>query len=264
MEPLAETMARIVARAKAGPPDDTPPAPARCGTCRGAERLRYDVPVGDPQFGRSGPCPDCAGEVANRRLVKLWGELPVKFRDWTLESLDAHAIRLRDGETRGLIAELVREWLPTEWWLYLWGHPGRGKTGLAIGLLVECIRSGKSGLFKIVPDMLDTIRTSYRTQESMADDSKARALMASLYSVDVLVLDDIGTEKATDWVSQILFQIIGTRHANELRTILTSNDDLTDLAEHLGHSRTSSRILEMTDDGRWQIEVRGQYLRSSR
>jgi DNA replication protein DnaC len=63
----------------------------------------------------------------------------------------------------------------------------------------------------------------------------------------VLVLDDLGSEKASDWVSEKLFQVIGNRHDHAKRTIITSNLDLRALADHLGHPRTPSRIGELAD-----------------
>ena len=62
--------------------------------------------------------------------------------------------------------------------------------------------------------------------------------------VDFLILDDMGTEKITDWVNEKLYQIINYRYENFKSTVLTTNLSGDQLADRLGE-RIPSRIAQM-------------------
>lgn len=250
MQSLAEAVEKIRERRKAaglpvydGPiePDETAPDGGKwCADCRGFRVVRRNLEVTDPEFGKAMPCPSCGnGVLMQRRLERLWGELPEGFRGLRLDTYPS-----KTPEQFRLCARL-KAWLADDRWLYLHGKPGRGKTGLAVAVLHELIATGQSGLFKVVPDLLERIRRTYHSRESF--DTSEQDVLDSLYEVDVLVLDDLGSEKSSDWVGEKLFQVIGHRHDHRKRTIITSNLDLRALADHLGHPRTPSRIDELSD-----------------
>jgi DNA replication protein DnaC len=80
----------------------------------------------------------------------------------------------------------------------------------------------------------------------------------------VLVLDDLGAERATDWVvKDVLFPIIAYRHAHLKQTIITTNRKLDELAEYYSHSEgdasrgvaTARRIRERCGQGEWVIDM---------
>ena len=250
MQSLAEAVERIRERRKAagmpvydGPIEANNTAPDGgewCDTCRGFRVVRRALEVTDPEFGKAVPCPACGNSVLmQRRLDRLWGDLPEAFRGLRLSTYPA-----KTPDQFRLISQLT-VWCESDRWLYLHGLPGRGKTGLAVAVLHELIAGGKAGLFKVVPDLLERIRRTYHSRESF--DTSEQDVLESLYDVDVLVLDDLGSEKASDWVGEKLFQVIGHRHDHSKRTIITSNLDLRGLADHLGHPRTPSRIDELAD-----------------
>jgi DNA replication protein DnaC len=62
----------------------------------------------------------------------------------------------------------------------------------------------------------------------------------------ILILDDLGAEKISDWVREQLYIIINRRYENMLPTIVTTNCTTAELVERLGE-RTVSRLIEMTD-----------------
>lgn len=224
---------------------------AFCDTCKGRRLLRHNVPVEHPDFGKLIACPACPPEVyaaqTQARLARLWQAVPEHFRDFTLESYP--------GSLE--LARRLRVWIETDWWLYLYGGIGRGKSGLAVALLRELIEQGRSGVFVVVPDMLARIRRTYGSREDAEADEAT--IMGSLYDADVLVLDDLGSERVTDWVQEKLFQVIGHRHDHRKRTILTSNLDPAQLGQHL-HPRTASRVDEACGP-EWVVEVSGPNLR---
>lgn len=248
--PLAHDAAGGGANIAADPGGVAADGLAFCATCRGHRLLRPALPLGHPDFGTLLPCPACPPEVGaarvQARLDRIWRAVPEHFRALTLDSFPGPA---------EIVARL-RGWLdgPAERWLYLHGDVGRGKSGLAVALLRALVERGASGLFVVVPDLLERIRRTYRTRDA-AEASEAD-VMASLYDVEVLVLDDLGAERTTDWVQERLFLVVGHRHDAHRRTILTSNLDLAELGERL-HKRTASRIDELSE----VIHMQGPNLR---
>jgi len=216
---------------------------AWCDTCQGRRVVRRDLPFSDPDFGKAIPCPTCSkGIFLQRRLDRLFGELPDRLKGHSLDNF------LVDLPIRRQMISRVREWLSTakNHWLYLHGPVGRGKSHLAVGALKAWIELGHSGTFKLSRDLLDRIRAGY-------DDGSYRDLMRSLVDVELLVLDDLGSERHKantddDWASEKIFQIIGGRYDANVRTIVTANFNLDELSKRLGNPRVSSRIFEMASE----------------
>lgn len=236
------------------PIDDGP----MCDTCHGFRKLRRDVPVEHPDFGRAVDCPACSSFTTSKRLERLLGSLPELMRPWTLDTFPCQSEQQRSA------AERVREWLadPAEPWLLLSGANGRGKTGLAVGAMRSLAERGVGCSFVLVPDLLDGIRTTYGTRENF--DASYDQLMSDLRTVSLLVLDDLGKEKASDWATEKLFQVIGGRHANLKRTIVTTNLGLKGISQRLGDPATAQRIHELATE-RYALELSDlPYLRGKR
>jgi IstB-like ATP binding protein len=176
-------------------------------------------------------------QAVQDNLDRLWGSIPPAFRDWTLDSL------AELGPLHTALANQVRRWLPTDRWLYLYGPTGRAKTGTAIGALHALVARGGSGLYADVRDVLGELRSSYANAEAFAEDG-FNGRWLSLVGKQILLLDDLGAERPTDWANETLGQLIASRHRGERRTIITSNLDLVALGQHLRDARTSSRIRE--------------------
>lgn len=119
------------------------------------------------------------------------------------------------------------------------GNYGCGKTHLAAAILNTMINSGVSGMFVVVPELLNKMRDSFD------DESSTREIEEQAKTVDVLVLDDLGAEKPSDWVREQLYILINYRYENELPTIVTTNCNGSELRDKLG-ARILSRIVEMT------------------
>lgn len=124
--------------------------------------------------------------------------------------------------------------------LYLVGGVGTGKTHLAAALTNRLVSEERiPTLFVTVPELLDEMRPG-GSQET------ATSILERAKGADVLVLDDLGAEKPTEWVRERLFVLINHRYRAELPTIYTSNVWLEDLAGHVG-DRIASRIIETSE-----------------
>ncbi len=124
--------------------------------------------------------------------------------------------------------------------LFLTGPAGRGKTQKAAECLREWIRTNcQAGLFLTVPELLDSLRDTFRRDADAPDGD----LLSRAKRVPILVLDDLGTEKASEWVEEKLYVLINHRYGELLPTIFTSNYTILQLAEKW-HERIAWRIAE--------------------
>ena len=125
--------------------------------------------------------------------------------------------------------------------LFITGAYGVGKTYLASCIANEIIKNGKSVIFGTLIQLLDFIRDSYSDSEASDKD------YLNLYSsVDLLVIDDLGKEKPSEWGLEKLFTIINSRYENNLPVIITTNYNQNSLAERLslnGEIETANSII---------------------
>lgn len=121
----------------------------------------------------------------------------------------------------------------------VWGVPGNGKTHLAAAVCHVLKERGFIPVFQSVPELLERIRNTFDGKHKETE----REIMAALLECDLLVLDDIGAEKPTEWVQDVMFRIIDGRYRNKRPILYTSNHDVRGLAERLG-ARIVDRMVE--------------------
>lgn len=112
---------------------------------------------------------------------------------------------------------------------FFYGGVGTGKTFLAALIAQDFIRAGKTVLFEKVADLLTEFYSVYRGEGKNED-----TLLKNLYEVDLLVLDDFGLEKATQFVGVTLCKILDSRYNRDnALTIITSNYSLEQIKARL-------------------------------
>ncbi len=104
--------------------------------------------------------------------------------------------------------------------LLLTGTIGTGKTHLAVGVLLALIEQrGVNALFCDYRELLKEIQHSWNPQVN----STELGVLKPVFEAEVLVLDELGAQKPTDWVWDTVALILNTRYNDKLTTIITTN-----------------------------------------
>lgn len=123
-----------------------------------------------------------------------------------------------------------------EGWLVLVGEYGCGKTHLAAAIANYREEAGDTTLFIVVPDLLDHLRATFNPNSPVAFDRR----FEEIRNAQFLVLDDLGTESATPWAKEKLFQIVNYRYAARLPTVFTTTQKVEQI-----EPRLRSRMYDM-------------------
>ena len=206
---------------------------------------------GSPRESGAEPCPECGGRgwkikpdggagtavrcdcaKRTRNLAYLaQSGIPERYRDCRLNNFKTRSSR--PGNTKDqLVAALrqsehyVDQFLDldsgkfTDTGLIYIGPPGTGKTHLAAAVLHELIRRyGVRGRFIDFTTLLRQIQATFDPDTK----GSAHSVLKPIFEAEILVLDELGAQKPTEWVQQTLYDIINTRYTGRRPTIFTTN-----------------------------------------
>lgn len=185
--------------------------------------LRADVPLGHPDFGKLQVCVCRRASVTNAVRERLFALSHLdELKDLTFESFKPRGHKGL-GEMQGTSLEMAlnqaRHYVQSlNGWLLLQGGYGCGKTHLAAAVANFAVDMGVPTLFLTVPDLLDTLRFAYDSEDTTFEER-----FDEIRNAKLLVLDDFGTQNATGWAQEKLFQIVNYRYINKLPTVVTTN-----------------------------------------
>jgi len=226
-------------------PHDLPGDP-NCPHCHGAGYLRSDVPVGHPDFGRLQVCVCRHANVTNAVRERLFELSHLdELKDLTFESFkprgrkglgEMHATSLEQSFNQ---AQHYAQSL--NGWLLLQGGYGCGKTHLAAAIANFAVGMGVPTLFLTVPDLLDTLRFAYNDQDTTFEQR-----FDEIRNAKLLVLDDFGTQNATGWAQEKLFQIVNYRYINKLPTVVTTNLALDEIEARIRSRLSDPELVTQT------------------
>jgi len=200
-----------------------------CPVCGGMGYLRADVPVGHPDFGKLVPCKCRLSELAEQRVdsLRALSDLKVLSR-MTFDTFvpEGHGLPAeKRANLRWAYDEAKSFAEEPEGWLLLRGGYGCGKTHLSAAIANTCVERGQPVLFITVPDLLDHLRAAYAPTQAVSYDERFQEVR----DAKVLILDDLGTESATPWAQEKLFQILNYRYNARLPTVITTNHELEEI-----------------------------------
>jgi len=202
-------------------------------------RLKICSKCGEyPAYINSELCIDCLGKERELELktsqtdspekfMERWG-FPKRFTEWERAMLLPHLQKLLDK-------------CIVENGLYLTGTAGSGKTCFSAVLGKELIRQGKEVWFKNTTDLLFEVKGTFDKDSKIFNDYE---MICNWAAKPYLILDDIGSEKVSEYVRQSLYVLINKRYLDDLPTIITSNLTMQELSGRLD-DRIASRLTEM-------------------
>jgi DNA replication protein DnaC len=183
--------------------------------------------------------------------------IPPRFQRVELDSYFPDTDSQRDALRRA--RAFVEAFPAVDRGLLFFGPSGVGKTHLAAGVLKGVVRRGARGYFFETRELLRLVRDTY----NRSVDETEMDVLRPVLEADVMVLDDLGAERTSEWVKETLGLVINARYNARRATIVTSNlfdgSDATDpnsFRFQIGE-RSRSRLLEMCH---W-VEVSGSDVR---
>ncbi len=145
--------------------------------------------------------------------------------DQTFESFDLRTNELDPAKAENLkrAFERARNYAahPQDWIVFT-GTYGCGKTHLSASIANEVAKRGEPALFVVVPDLLDHLRAAFNPNSLTPYDKR----FDEVRRASLLVLDDLGTESATPWAEEKLYQLFNHRYNGRLPTIITMAKDI--------------------------------------
>jgi DNA replication protein DnaC len=203
-------------------------------------------PIDDHGVRRVVRC-DCWRErVGHTRMADA--NIPRRYQHCTLENFLAYNESLERAVA--MAGRLTDAFPAAGVGLFFEGQPGVGKTHLAVAVLRRVIEStGARGLFYDTRELLRLIRSTYDPSIRTTEIEVLRPVLTA----DLLVLDDLGAEKTSEWVDETMNLIVNTRYSERRLTVFTSNyPDIPDETEpnsllfRIG-ARMRSRLHEMCE-----------------
>jgi DNA replication protein DnaC len=189
----------------------------------------------------------CRAQDTKIKLVEA-ARIPRRYEKCSFSSYQPMSDNASQFRAHQYAWRLAQEYTAVEQGLLFMGPVGVGKTHLSVAILKELIeKKGMACLFYELGTLLKEIQNSWNPVSQTSE----LKVLEPVFNAEVLVLDELGASKPTDWVGDTIMQIINTRYNDRKLTIFTTNypderNTLTDetLEDRIG-VRLRSRLYEM-------------------
>ena len=172
--------------------------------------------------------------IKNSKMSKR--NLNYKFENFEVNSNNKKVYQSLKNYSEKLVNEVERKGL------ILVGNNGVGKTHLACSIANELIKNGIPIIYGTLINLLAELKNTYDVDNNISE-----MKIIKLYEkVDLLIIDDLGKEKPSEWGLEKLFTIINSRYENNLPVIITTNYDQNSLINRLsinGEIETAKSII---------------------
>ena len=172
--------------------------------------------------------------IKNSKMSKR--NLNYKFENFEVNSNNKKVYQCLKNYSEKLVNEVERKGL------ILVGNNGVGKTHLACSIANELIKNGIPIIYGTLINLLAELKNTYDVYNNISE-----MKIIKLYEkVDLLIIDDLGKEKPSEWGLEKLFTIINSRYENNLPVIITTNYDQNSLIDRLsinGEIETAKSII---------------------
>ncbi|MEK3977884.1 ATP-binding protein [Psychrobacillus sp. FSL K6-2836] len=192
----------------------------------------------------------CNFERRQKNKIKS-AKVPQEYFDVTVGSYNIELYTQQSNTDKAMIAKRVavkyvenfENMLQRGKGLFLYSETkGSGKTRLAISILNALIRKYQvNALYISSVNLLNEIKQTFQSVESI-DTSR---IIQTFKEVPLLVIDDLGVEKVSDWSEEMFTQILDERMSNYRPTIITSNFSISQLSKKYKMGRVNNRIEKM-------------------
>jgi len=187
------------------------------------------VSIQAPDFRRSGMAPD-QSDLSSLALHNDQTFDSFDLRKGELAPEEANSLKEAYDKARGFADD------PRDWLLFT-GAYGCGKTHLAAAIANTRAKQGYPVLFVVVPDLLDHLRATFDPTSAVSFDKRFEEVRRT----PLLILDDLGTESATPWAREKLYQIIDYRYNARLPTVITTSSHVEEI-----DPRLATRMLDVS------------------
>jgi DNA replication protein DnaC len=193
-----------------------------CTLCRGTGWKL--VPRADGAAGKVAVACDCGMQDRAVRVMER-ARIPKRYEHCDFQSYstdvgatqqERHSLQQAKLSAQGFVRDYPGS---SEKGLLFMGPSGVGKTHLAVAALKELIQRGHAGMFCDYRELLKEIQASYNA----ASESTEMGILEPIRTVEILVLDDLGASKPSDWVRDIVAVVLNARYNENRTTIITTN-----------------------------------------